>query len=75
MAVCARGTRTSFSICCASSRVGASTSPSGPSPGRSGGCCRQCWTMGMANDAVLPLPVSAQPRMSRPDSAMGMPWL
>lgn len=40
-------------------------------------CARQCWIMGIAKDAVLPLPVSAQPRMSRPDSAMGMPcdWI
>jgi len=65
---------TSLSICCASSRVGARTSAMGPSPGRSGGCCRQCWIIGMLKLAVLPLPVSAQPRMSLPDRATGMPW-
>jgi len=33
--------------------------------------------MGIANDAVFPLPVSAQPRMSKPANAMGMPcvWM
>mmetsp|Transcript_14132 Transcript_14132/g.35666 ORF Transcript_14132/g.35666 Transcript_14132/m.35666 type:complete len:286 (+) Transcript_14132:911-1768(+) len=66
--------RTSLSICCASSRVGASTRPMGPSPRRSLGACRQSWIMGMANAAVLPEPVSAQPRMSRPDSATGIAW-
>jgi hypothetical protein len=66
--------RTSLSICCASSRVGASTSARGPSPDRMGGWFKQCWIMGMAKLAVLPLPVSAQPRMSHPDSATGMPW-
>mmetsp|Transcript_20575 Transcript_20575/g.57358 ORF Transcript_20575/g.57358 Transcript_20575/m.57358 type:complete len:278 (+) Transcript_20575:3127-3960(+) len=69
--------RTSFSICWASSRVGARTRPMGPSPGRSGGWARQWLIMGMAKDAVLPLPVSAHPRMSLPASAMGMPcvWM
>eukprot|EP00967_Tisochrysis_lutea_P023785 scaffold27299_cov19-Tisochrysis_lutea.AAC.1 len=63
--------------CWASSRVGARTRPMGPSPGRSGGWARQWLIMGMAKDAVLPLPVSAHPRMSLPASAMGMPcvWM
>lgn len=46
-------------------------------PGRSGCWLMQCWIMGMANDAVLPEPVSAHPRMSRPDKLTGMPcaWM
>ena len=36
----------------------------GPSPRRRDGWLRQCWIMGIAKEAVLPLPVSAQPRMS-----------
>lgn len=28
----------------------------------------------MEKDAVLPLPVSAHPRMSHPDRAIGIPW-
>ena len=28
--------------------------------------------MGMANEAVFPLPVSAQPKMSIPDKAIGI---
>mmetsp|Transcript_36232 Transcript_36232/g.80627 ORF Transcript_36232/g.80627 Transcript_36232/m.80627 type:complete len:264 (-) Transcript_36232:273-1064(-) len=69
--------RTSRSICCASSRVGASTKPMGPSPGLRVGWCRQCCTMGMEKEAVLPEPVSAQPRMSWPHKAIGMPcaWM
>jgi len=51
----------SFSICCASSRVGAMTSASGPSPRRMGVWRRQNWIMGIAKAAVLPDPVSAQP--------------
>lgn len=49
----------------------------GPSPRRNLGDVRQCWIIGIANEAVFPLPVSAQPRMSRPESAMGMPcaWM
>ena len=65
---------TSRSICCASSLVGAKTRPIGPSPGLIEGWFKQCCTMGMLNDAVLPEPVSAHPRMSRPLKAIGMPW-
>jgi hypothetical protein len=62
----------SFSICCASSRVGAMTMAIGPSPLRISGWFKQCWIMGMENAAVLPLPVSAQPSTSRPEQMMGI---
>ena len=62
----------SFSICCASSRVGAMTMAKGPSPRLISGCWRQCWIIGMENAAVLPEPVSAHPRTSRPEQITGM---
>mmetsp|Transcript_80389 Transcript_80389/g.206890 ORF Transcript_80389/g.206890 Transcript_80389/m.206890 type:complete len:225 (-) Transcript_80389:468-1142(-) len=66
--------RSSASICSPSSRVGASTSMSGPSPCCSGGCAMMCSRPGMPNAMVLPEPVFATPTMSRPAMAGLQPW-
>mmetsp|Transcript_7460 Transcript_7460/g.27031 ORF Transcript_7460/g.27031 Transcript_7460/m.27031 type:complete len:296 (-) Transcript_7460:364-1251(-) len=62
----------SSAICWASSLVGARTTARGPSPLAKGFWFVQCAIMGIEKDAVLPLPVSAQPRMSLPERAVGM---
>ena len=62
----------SFSICCASSRVGAMTMAIGPSPLRISLWFKQCWIIGMENAAVFPEPVSAHPSTSRPEQMIGM---
>mmetsp|Transcript_6601 Transcript_6601/g.23533 ORF Transcript_6601/g.23533 Transcript_6601/m.23533 type:complete len:280 (+) Transcript_6601:281-1120(+) len=64
-------------ICCASSRVGASTSTIGPSPGRRNSCALMCTTAGSRNDSVFPEPVCAMPTTSRPERAIGQPcaWM
>ena len=62
-------------ICAASSRVGASTSIR-IWPGR--GICRAAASRssdGSMNAAVLPVPVCAMPRRSRPVRTVGMAWL
>eukprot|EP00955_Chlamydomonas_euryale_P042207 352233-Chlamydomonas_euryale.AAC.3 len=64
-------TRASRWICSASSLVGATTSPMGPSPFAARRCADACSTIGSTNAAVLPLPVFAMPSTSRPDSAAG----
>ena len=62
---------TSSWICSASSRVGASTSASGPSPSASTGCAFTCTTAGSRKASVLPDPVSASPMKSAPFIAIG----
>mmetsp|Transcript_104916 Transcript_104916/g.321412 ORF Transcript_104916/g.321412 Transcript_104916/m.321412 type:complete len:348 (-) Transcript_104916:257-1300(-) len=64
----------SFSIWTASSRVGHSTKPMGPSSFCSDGWSAQCTNMGIKYATVLPLPVSAMPITSRPSSPAGMDW-
>mmetsp|Transcript_19650 Transcript_19650/g.58284 ORF Transcript_19650/g.58284 Transcript_19650/m.58284 type:complete len:201 (-) Transcript_19650:1463-2065(-) len=61
----------SFAICCTSSRVGASTSATGPSPSASGGWSLTCRIIGNTNPSVLPEPVFAMPMQSRPLMMMG----
>mmetsp|Transcript_80392 Transcript_80392/g.206901 ORF Transcript_80392/g.206901 Transcript_80392/m.206901 type:complete len:244 (-) Transcript_80392:285-1016(-) len=57
-----------------SSRVGAITSISGPSPLCSGGWAMMCSRPGMPKAKVLPEPVFATPTMSRPAMAGPQPW-
>mmetsp|Transcript_26840 Transcript_26840/g.83014 ORF Transcript_26840/g.83014 Transcript_26840/m.83014 type:complete len:381 (+) Transcript_26840:651-1793(+) len=63
--------RVSSSICCASSRVGASTRHMGPSPRSSGGCDSMWARAGTMKASVLPEPVLAMPTMSRHCPRMG----
>jgi hypothetical protein len=55
-----------------SSRAGAMTSPTGPSPSPRAGWSRMWRTMGSRNARVLPEPVLATPMMSLPDMSAGM---
>mmetsp|Transcript_122320 Transcript_122320/g.351426 ORF Transcript_122320/g.351426 Transcript_122320/m.351426 type:complete len:284 (-) Transcript_122320:111-962(-) len=65
---------TTLLICKASSRVGHSTTPTGPSPARSSSCAMMCTNIGMTYARVLPEPVSAIPMRSRPCRAAGKTW-
>mmetsp|Transcript_13908 Transcript_13908/g.44655 ORF Transcript_13908/g.44655 Transcript_13908/m.44655 type:complete len:309 (+) Transcript_13908:982-1908(+) len=58
-------------ICTASSRVGASTTASGPVIASSGSSSRTRWKMGSRKPSVLPLPVFATAMMSLPPIAIG----
>mmetsp|Transcript_3782 Transcript_3782/g.8296 ORF Transcript_3782/g.8296 Transcript_3782/m.8296 type:complete len:249 (-) Transcript_3782:402-1148(-) len=66
--------RASVSVCWHSSRVGASTTPMGPSFSSSSGWSRMCASIGRRNAAVLPDPVLAMPSTSLPLSAVGSAW-
>ena len=62
-----------LSICVASSRVGASTTATGPPPRLTGGWCLMCTSAGRMKPSVLPEPVWAMATMFCPDKARGQP--
>ena len=61
-------------IWAASSRVGESTSMRHEADLRGCGSFARRWSDGSENAAVLPVPVWAMPRMSRPFSRAGIAW-